>query len=538
MTKPQSKLWKPDNDAGGPLAASFRFAILSSRPLGPVSCSEVSPEGEKAMKDLYNDFIPTRPEPKAVQLGFLARFFTMITGSSLDELGFVPDGERRAVGLGGFAILLVFLASAIAWWVALGFARGEYALEHLPFVLLAGCLVAVIDRAMLRHTWQRAGMKAVQARNFEIPEGHGGITALVIHWLMRVAVSLILGLTTAGFLELALFENDVNVHLSDGNRSANAAVFKDAAERVDTAISRVEEEITQIDAQVTTLLADGAEQQAAARDAAVVQIHALDEERAVLTSRITQLTMQIDCMTLTRVAEAAGGLRCDGTEALPGEGPRFEAANELLDHNREERARAEGRLATIDADMLRLQQPVRAGAAAIDEGLARLASRRAALADDLARQLSDRDRAVSAIGEADERFVQMPEGLIIRGEALEEMADSSTWLETRIWLIFLAIAVLDFAAVLVIALQPAPLALVVSEIIASEVAAYRAIARGQQNVGVERLTALRAVEEVRVETARISKVLSELATAEAVRQHFDGKLAKDLEMAFAGNDVD
>ena len=485
------------------------------------------------MKDLLNDIAPTQPQPKAARLGVMMRLFARITGSSFDELGFAPDGERRAMCLAGFAIMLVFLASAIGWWVALGFARGEYAVEHVPLILLAGCLIAVIDRAMLRHSWLRSGKKSAQARGFDIPEGHGGITALAIHWLMRVAVSVILGLTTAGFLELALFENDVDVHLSDENRAVNAAVFADAASRVDASISRVEEEIGQLDDHAAALLASFSERRILEQEAAVVQIHALNEERAILIARTAELTTQIDCMTRTRVAEAAGGLRCDGTEALPGEGPRFEAANELLDHSLAERARAEDRIAAIDADLLRLQQPIEIDAAAADGELSHMATRRAVLIDDLNDRHSDRDRAVSAIAEVDERFVPIPEGLIVRGEALEAMASASPWLQTRVWLIFLAIAILDFAAVLVIALQPAPIALVVAEVISSEVAAFRVIARGQRNVGAEKLAALRAVEDLRGETARISKVLSDLAAADAVRKHFDSKLAKDLEMAFA-----
>lgn len=497
------------------------------------------------MKDLSHDELgrggPGRDDPAgdiapaplsanpSVPLSTAAWLAVRLTGSSRDALRAAPDAERRAVGLVAFVLVLVFAATGLGWCVALGIARGTYGTEHLPFVVLAGCLVAVIDRAMLRQHWVRRGRLAAAARGFRVPEAGRGAVALVVHWLVRLALSLALSLTTAGFLELGLFAPDISIHLRAETQAANAEVQAEALARHAAAVGRIEAEIARLDTEAAALL----ELKRAATGAAQTAQMALIAEQDALRARIADLTAQIDCATADRIAEETGTIRCDGSKATAGRDQRFAAADQRVRYLVSERQAAEADLRAVEAALA--SPPV---ATAQDVGLARLAAQRAEAMDRLDVLEGDRAARVRADAEADPRHVAMPEGLIVQGEALEEMISVSPWLATRVWLVLASLAILDLAAVIVIALQPVPLTLVVGEVLETETTTQAAIAKATVAVAVAQAEALRARErqaaaEAEVE-ARLDAHTTRTVTRRHLRAHLIGAFAADPRQDFGG----
>jgi hypothetical protein len=125
----------------------------------------------------------------------------------------------------------------------------------------------------------------------------------------------------------------------------------------------------------------------------------------------------------------------------------------------------------------------------------------------------------------------MPEGLIVQGEALEEMISVSPWLATRVWLVLASLAILDLAAVIVIALQPVPLTQVVGEVLETETTTQAAIAQATAAVASAQAEALRARErqaaaEAEAE-ARLDAHTTRTATRRHLRAHLIGAFAAD-----------
>ena len=97
-------------------------------------------------------------------------------------------------------------------------------------------------------------------------------------------------------------------------------------------------------------------------------------------------------------------------------------------------------------------------------------------------------------------------------------------------------AILDLAAVIVIALQPAPLSLAVAEVLASETAAHDAIALAELAVGQAKASALKSREALAVEEAARSEHISSLRAELATRRHSDAHFETTLKRVFSNPD--
>lgn len=411
-------------------------------------------------------------------------------------------------------------------------ARGEYSRRHIPFVALAGTLVYIIDRAMVRQHWTRHGKIQAAARGFAVPFANDGFFKLAAHWVMRVVASLVLGLTTAGFMDLALFEHDVTADIADQTRAANEPVLAAAEAAHDATIASIQHEIDALDAQIAAVLGSG-HQARAAVDATAQQISGLADDRASLQERIRELDEKIDCLATDKIAEDTGGLRCDNTAATAGRGNRFEAATQLLEYNMQERRKAQTRITEIDAELERLQAPAAPMDPAVAARLDALSKLRAEKASAVTAATAGRGTAVRALAEGDLGFVEQPEGLILRGEALERLSARSPWLATRVWLVFASLTILDLAAVLVLSLLPPPLGLSVGEVLASEEAAHRLIAHYEHTTGTAMIETLGAREAtVRAQTeanGRIDNWRTEMATRRQMSQQIDAEIKRALD---------
>lgn len=484
------------------------------------------------MKDLRDDGTELLDTVSSARVPLLTRVMSIVSGTSQDQLRFVPDTERRTVVLVGLTLLLVLSASTLGWWVALQVARGHTSILHLPFVLLAGGLIYVVDRAMVRQHWNRFGKIQAYARGFDVPDAHGSHVALVIHWILRVSVSVVLGLTTAGFVGLALFEGDIAAQMDEQDRTANKPIYEAAQRRYDDTIAAMQTELAQLDTQIAALLQRETTSATAALAAAQEQIAALSAERASLQRRISELETRIDCIATDKIAEETGGVRCNGSRATEGKGNQWEAANQLLGRFQTERVRAQARVAEIDKELTRLQNPP-APANSFGEGrLAFLTGLRSERLQALNDFTAERTFAVRSAMEADARFVTRPEGLIERGEALDALAKSSPWLAMRIWLVFGSMTILDLAAVIVLSLLPPPLGLTIAEALASETAAHQIIARHESLAGSAKKDALTAREAtVRAEMEadeRIGRFRTTINARRHMSAHFDSEIEQTL----------
>lgn len=466
-------------------------------------------------------------------LSILTRFAASLTGTSVNALAGASDDEHKTVRHGGLTLLIISALATLGWFIALGIARGEMSLSNLPPAALAGVIIFAIDRAMLRRLWARAGHKSAERRGFptDAPESWLGWAS---HFLLRVVVSLVLSLTTASFIELEVFRTDIEVQIATDNRTQNEPIRQAIAERADANISAKRAEIERLDAQAAKVIEDASRIDEAGRSARIAQLTALTAERDQLQQRIGEFTSQLACETRNRAAEETGQVRCDGVSAVAGTGDKFDFADEMAEFARQERDAATTRIQQIDAALERLQsreEPSGISAEARDV-LNQLAVRRAQVMSDLDRLLADRDDNILSDTLVHPDYVPLPDGLIIRGEALGRLADTSPWLQTRVLLVFLTLLVLDMGAILVMSIMPAPKSVVFNEVLSAEVAMRQAQANAEKAIA----EASKTIFEAREQTARTEEEADEritrLHTARKTRQAVNARVDEGLYARF------
>lgn len=452
-------------------------------------------------------------------LTFGSRLAARLTGTSLDELAAAPADEVKTVRLAGLSLILISLLSMLGWWVALGIARGRFAAVHLPWAILAGMIIFTIDRAMLRWMWSHAGRKLAVALGFAAEAGE---TLLVraMHLLLRVAVTLIVSLTLASFFDIALFRADTSRYLEDETRQINGPLATAAAERVDGMIAAKRDEIERLDGEAAAIISDARQAAMVAQTAAAAQFEALATERAGLLASLGEVNRALSCYNQDAAAERLGQARCDGADAVRGEGDAYAFANEMAALKQAERQSIEARIAEIEIALQRLGEGG-AGAslpAAVQNVLNQIAAERAHVDGELSALIQDRERAIQESVAADPAYVPSPEGLIAHGEALDDLTAQSAWLAMRIKLVFLCMVILDLGAVLVLSMMPAPRTIVLGEYLTAHVRMHQKMATSEQ-----------AIADAMEQTleARARKAAAEHATDERVtRLHSDSRMRR------------
>jgi len=470
------------------------------------------------------------------KLAFGSRIAAGLTGTSLDELAAAPDDEDKTVRLAGLSLILISLLSMLGWWVGLGIARGSFAAVHLPWAVLAGMIIFTIDRAMLRWLWSHAGRKLAKAIGFAAEAGE---TLLVraMHLLLRVAVTLIVSLTLASFLDIALFQADTSRHLEGQTRELNAPLVTAAAERIDGLIAAKRDEIDRLDSEAAAVIADARQATVVQQTAAAAQLEALATERGTLLARLDEVNRALSCYEQDAVAERRGQARCDGAETVRGEGDAYTFANEMAALKQAERQSIDARIAEIDAALQRLGAgDADAGLpAAVQTTLNPIAAERARVAGELADLVEDRERAIHESLATDPSFVPFPEGLIAHGEALDELTSQSPWLAMRIRLVFLCMVILDLGAVLVMSMMPAPRTIVLGEFLTAQVRMHQKMATSEQAIAdameqtlearARKATAEHATDE------RVTRLRSDTLMRRAANDHVDANIEKFLRRA-------
>ncbi len=147
----------------------------------------------------------------------------------------------------------------------------------------------------------------------------------------------------------------------------------------------------------------------------------------------------------------------------------------------------------------------------------------------LDRLLDDRDGAVRDSVEQDVDFVPLPDGLIVRGEAIEAMANASPWLLTRIMLVFLTLLVLDLGAILVMTVMPAPRTVVLGEILTAEVAIRQAMAEAEQEIFRSNQSILKAREMMTKSEDEVDQRITSHRREMKARQIISDRIDDDLD---------
>lgn len=467
------------------------------------------------------------------KLGSGSRIAARLTGTSIDELAAAPDDEVKTVRLAGLSLILISLLSMLGWWVALGIARGSFAAVHLPWAILAGMIIFTIDRAMLRWFWSHAGRNLANALGFAAEAGE---TLLVraMHLLLRVVVTLIVSLTLASFFDIALFRADTSRYLEDETRHTNGPLATAAAERIDGMIAAKRDEIDRLDSEASAIISDAGQASMVAQTAAAAQLDALATERAALLANLDEVNRVLSCYAQDAVAERLGQARCDGADAVMGEGDAYAFANEMAALKQAERQSIEARIADIDAGLQRLGEGD-AGAglpAAVQNVLNQFAAERARVDGELSALIQDRERAIEESVATDPAYVPLPEGLIAHGEALDELTAQSPWLAMRIKLVFLCMVILDLGAVLVMSMMPAPRTIVLGEFLTAQVRMHQKMATSEQAIA----DAMEQTLEARARKAsaehatdeRVTRLRSDTLMRRAANDHVDANIGKLL----------
>lgn len=170
-----------------------------------------------------------------------------------------------------------------------------------------------------------------------------------MHLLLRVAVTLIVSLTLASFLDIALFQADTSRHLEGQTRELNAPLLTAAAERIDGLIAAKRDEIDRLDSEAAAVIADAREATVVQQTAAAAQLEALATERGTLFARLGEVNRALSCYEQDAVAERRGQARCDGAETVRGEGDAYTFANEMAALKQAERQSIEARIPFVCA---------------------------------------------------------------------------------------------------------------------------------------------------------------------------------------------
>lgn len=476
-------------------------------------------------------------QPPSRPLGPVLRLAGFIVGADSTVLEQTPAGERVQVKWTAFSVLLVFVFMTGAWTVGLSIARG-WGIENVAVGALIGAVITMVDRAMISFHWAAQGQR--------LAKDHGLIAATVrnsgskvlraLSVIVRIGAAGVLSFVCAGFLDLALYERDIQSVLEEQHRADNAELVRQAEARVDGEIRRIEDEMVAIAAERQAII----QRLQAAQDQRAQLIDVMFDtavaERASLTAQREALAEEIRAARQDAHAEEFGGTRSDGTlVSVAARGPKFAEAVA-----REEVLTAQ--MDVIEAQIAALDESIEGRASIGDQiaadprvaaQIAALDARHAALGDELAELKANRTAALAEALQLDPAYVPRPEGLIASAAALETLAAQSPWLKSRILAVIMALVLLDLAALGIILMVPAP-----------PVYAAQLACRQHDEIGrlvaeacaetikhaAQRAKAMSSIEEVEAELQQMSRQRAQRAWLdEMIAESFDKKRAEPRE---------
>lgn len=403
-----------------------------------------------------NSFNPAPTKP----LGPVLRLAGFIVGADSTVLEHTPAGERVQIKWAAFSVLLVFVFMTGAWTVGLSIARG-WSVENMLVGALIGAVVTLVDRAMIPFHWAAQGQRI--ARDYGLTtatvrtSGSKALRALSV--VVRIAAAGVLSFVCAGFLDLALYQRDIQSVIEEQHRADNADLAAQAEARVDGEIRRIEGELKAISAERAAIR----QRLEAAQDQRFqlvdVKFETAVADRAGLSAKREALGEDIKAAKQDAHAEEFGGTRSDGkVVSVAARGPKFVEASA-----RHEALTAQ--MKAIEAQISALDKRIEGTASTLEQGgvdtevaaqIEALDARHVVLGAELANLNAGRTEAVADAIKMDPAYVPRPEGLIASAAALESLAAQSPWLKSRILAVIVALVLLDLATLGILLMTPAP----------------------------------------------------------------------------------
>jgi hypothetical protein len=476
-------------------------------------------------------------EPRSKSLGPVLRLAGFIVGADATVLEQTPAGERVQVKWAAFSVLLVFVFMTGAWSVGLSIARGR-GIENVAAGALIGAVITMVDRAMIPFHWAAHGQR--------LARDHGLITATVrdsgskalraFSVFLRIAAAGVLSFVCSGFLDLALYERDIQSVLEEQYRTNNADLVREVEARLDRETRRAEDEIAVIAAErqaIRQRFEVAQDQRFQLRD---VMFDTAVAERARLTAQRIAIAAEINAARQDAHAEEFGGARSDGTfVGVAARGPRFAEAIARQEVLTAQMNVIEAQIAALDeriegttslTDQIAVNPDVAAQISALD-------ARHSELGYELNVLKANRADAVAEAVQMDPTYVARPAGLIASAAALETLADLSPWLKSRILAVIVALVLLDLAALGILLMTPAP-----------TVYAVQLACRQQNEIGrlvtqacaeavqhaAQRASAISSIAEVEAELKQTSRQREQRAWLDAmIAEGFARKRAEPYE---------
>lgn len=399
-------------------------------------------------------------QPARKSLGFAVQLSSRLVGADPDVLEYAPEGERVQVVWSAVSVLLVFIFTAGSWTIGLTVARG-WGVANLAVACLIGAVVMLLDRAMIPQHWGAQGLRLARERGivtFGVSKS-GGRLFRALSVGLRIVGAGVLSFVCASFMDLALYDRDIQSSIAAQNRADNATLLREAETRIDGEIGRIETEIAAVASERDAIRRRVNMTNDRTVQAVDLKFEAAVSERAALLAKRDTLTADLEDAKQDAHAEEFGGVRSDGTKVgVAARGPKYAEARARYEAVVADIATITNQIEDLDARIegATNSMPAVGGDPAATAEIATLDAKYAELTTDLAHLKRVRTEAVAEAVKLDPAYVALPQGLIASAAALENLAAQSTWLRTRIFAVMAALALLDLAALGILLLTPAP----------------------------------------------------------------------------------
>ncbi|MFZ5834776.1 MAG: DUF4407 domain-containing protein [Pseudomonadota bacterium] len=469
-----------------------------------------------------------RPQFSPKRLGYIARFFAALAGVNAERLALCPIDDRHAVMRTGIAMLCSFAFSVIVLTGALSVAFGGYALPLALIAALMAGMIILIDHAIIQSHWFQSGLEDARVRGFDAGAPPPGRSQML--WMngLRITLSLIVAFTMAGFVDLLIYNSDIQRQIAADHQAQNASVIARARAAADGEIAQAESELARLDG----LLRDVRAQAIAADELANAGLSAKRRHTATrleaLQAELPDLESAARAARLDVIAEENGIRDSANHSGIAGRGTRYRAA--------EARALlAERRLGEIKREIAGLVEAARSGEPVASGALAAAKPELDAMAGERAAMLARRDslrggydsRVATAI-KADPDFVPIDDGLVRRLEAmLTLMEQPAVWI--KVWGLKLVIMAIEMGGLATKILLVAPTLYALRTATEFETAAASTLAEASAGIGAdhehmtEAMAGLDALRERRDRDSRRHR------TAAEARKWWEGELGQEFQ---------
>lgn len=398
-----------------------------------------------------------KPSMPQMVMGHIRSGTLFLSGSHPDEVKDVSPAETRNLKVDGAMLSLSMLINAAIWSAAL-LSAGKPWWVALPIAALICVIIGLFDRQFLSASISMDGEELAKQRQ-EVGFFPISPRRKVILTSARIVLSFASMWAAVLLLRVSLFSADVDAHLADQYRLENEGVRATATQLVDQQIEETRSQFVQAQEERDALYA----QQRSAESRA--DTPGIDEEIASLRAEISASRGQLQELSRERsehlrgaTAEDAGVQERANDSGIPGQGTRWEFHRRRAEDIRNQMNLTLGLIRTAENRITELQESKRrqveenavSGAREAEVLAPRLqdAEERIASLNASLRQLeSDRPSQIASMMTRDPNHSPAREGLLVRVEALNDIAAGSWSAWAMSFAITLVCSVLELAVV-------------------------------------------------------------------------------------------